>query len=604
MTTGRNPQVDRNVDWVQDEDNNVLGFMQDGRTQVNIMTARNGVLDDVSKSLLPGAGVAIGPFRVLAGAPEDITAWSAWAVSNQVHTIIDMPPGVTWTPSAQIVIDSAWCELEMNYSVLSAANITSGSMVLVNGSNSGAHNYTQYVRHKRVIRNGMLLGDPAKYTGTDTGADLLTLDIPGIATDGTHSTRVFLERVLFVGGRRNVIFGSGAYFTKFVGCELVRAYQCFDTLTSGVHDYAEQIELTDGTLVAENRVVWGNAAYGQVYTMNGGSIDYNLQIMNGNNGVRVHVHNTHIEHSYGGTAGQTTEPVVMSGAGGYFGGICRWIYTGTAEPYFTSFIKTTNATNQVDLKITKGSRLGWATRTSYSSFHRSIGVVNSIVSIQIASDVSQPSDYPAMLTLAEQSGSYGMIRGGINAPSAGLGHIIGKSGTANAVVNVTATENGVTQPALSTEAGGTAVPMLKLQNGTPGTAAKYYICFPKWERGRKEAWALFVNGFAITSGSFTIKEWRNGPAAVFDGSTFSWASPNDGVSYHGTTVTLALAQFSSGTDWKRYDWRDTAGTGQGLADVQVRHDMTVLDIVEIDVTNCTGPIYIGKIGCGPMGVTR
>lgn len=56
MTTGRNPQVDSNVDWVQDEDNNVIGFMQNERQRVDILTARNGSLDDASRAALVASG--------------------------------------------------------------------------------------------------------------------------------------------------------------------------------------------------------------------------------------------------------------------------------------------------------------------------------------------------------------------------------------------------------------------------------------------------------------------------------------------------------------------------------------------------------------------
>lgn len=60
MTTGRNPQVDRNVDWVQDEDNNVVGFMQNERQRVDILTARNGTLDDASRAALASSGLNLG----------------------------------------------------------------------------------------------------------------------------------------------------------------------------------------------------------------------------------------------------------------------------------------------------------------------------------------------------------------------------------------------------------------------------------------------------------------------------------------------------------------------------------------------------------------
>lgn len=41
MTTGRNPQIDRNIDWVQDEDNNVIGFMKNERTFVPLSSGQS-----------------------------------------------------------------------------------------------------------------------------------------------------------------------------------------------------------------------------------------------------------------------------------------------------------------------------------------------------------------------------------------------------------------------------------------------------------------------------------------------------------------------------------------------------------------------------------
>lgn len=547
-----------------------------------------------------------GPVRVVCSTVDQIIAANTAAVANSVHTVIELVPGQTYNVpvGTTVTIDSAWVEVEGNYSILSCAawGATTGIMLHVYGGNSGIHDYTKYSRGKRTLRNLMLLNDPTKYFGTDNGPDLLKFDVPEATGLWPYSNRCYIDQVICVGGRRNVIFGSDSYFIKFRGCEFVRAYQCFDT-TAVAFDFAEQIEF-ETCLFAENGVVWGPSAKGQIYNVRGGSIDYNRRICNTSNGTRVNFHNkVHIEWSYGANNGETNEPFYMSSADGYIGGSVAMIYTGGTDPKYTSIAATTNNTNQMNFEIMSGTNLKRiSNRKSLDAFHRNIGAINSQVSVKIWAPQSKAADIPAMATVSESNGSYGMIRGGISSPMAGLGHIIGKSGTANAVVERTATTNSVNRKTVSSEAGSGAQPMLEFSNSAPGTAAKYYICFPKYERGRKVSWSFFVNTFAVTSGSFTIKERRNGPAAVLaDGTNVTFANPSDGVNYHGTTVTLTSANSANADDWNRYDASDTAGTAAGGMITQVRHDMTFMDVVELDLTNCTGFVYLSFIGCGPIG---
>lgn len=581
---------------------------------VQFNAATSTITDPAGLAAVMGAanGATYQSAVVTVKSTADINAASAAAVANQVHTILRLPRGY-WlesTPGVTATIDAMWCELDLNYGAMSCATwgATTGSMLLLSGSNAGVHDYTRYSNLKRSIYNGTLINDPAKYLGADNGPDLLTIDIPGVATNGTASARGTIDRVMFVGGRRNVIFGSGAYFMKFPNCRFDRAYQGFDTLPTGVHDYAEQIELSQ-CVIAENRLIWGPSAYGQICTLWGGSLDYNLQIISGSKGIRVHVNDVHIEHNYGGTSGQTLEPIYFNAdAGGYFGGTCRWFYTGGVDPFFVSFAATNNASTQIDLTITKSYKLGRTSRTSYDAFHRSYGGGGGVCSLKLRSELNNQADFPAVASVLEAGGTYGHLRTGVSDPWNSMGHIIGRSGTAAAATRVTAAENGVALPTLTAEAGGGNCNMIKLQNSTPGTAAKYYLSFPKWERGRKMAWAMFLNSQATgAAGSLTIKEWRMGPAATFDGTAVTFAAYPEGTSYMGGTITI-----TPGTDWSRYDHRDTAVTGgvsagaagNGTMDVQSRHEMSVLDVIEIDMTGFTGPLYIAKVGISPIGAIR
>lgn len=67
MTTGRNEQIDREIDWVQDEDNNVSGYMKDLRTFRGIpkmikstaSASRSAAPGDVEAVIVANSGSAI-----------------------------------------------------------------------------------------------------------------------------------------------------------------------------------------------------------------------------------------------------------------------------------------------------------------------------------------------------------------------------------------------------------------------------------------------------------------------------------------------------------------------------------------------------------------
>lgn len=44
MTAGRQPRVSEEINWVTDEDGNVLGYMKDPRTMVQIANVENNPL--------------------------------------------------------------------------------------------------------------------------------------------------------------------------------------------------------------------------------------------------------------------------------------------------------------------------------------------------------------------------------------------------------------------------------------------------------------------------------------------------------------------------------------------------------------------------------
>lgn len=67
MTTGRNVQPDTAIDWVQDDENNVIGYKKDGRTIRGIpkmvrtaaSASRSTTSDDVEAMIIASSGSAI-----------------------------------------------------------------------------------------------------------------------------------------------------------------------------------------------------------------------------------------------------------------------------------------------------------------------------------------------------------------------------------------------------------------------------------------------------------------------------------------------------------------------------------------------------------------
>jgi hypothetical protein len=553
-------------------------------------------------------GIPYAPVVVTAGDMASIQAANDTASASKTQTVIQLTRGQRYevAPGVTTAIDSAYVQVDLNGATVSVATwgATLGAAFRVYSSELNHSNTGTYIKQKVVLKGGLILGDLSKYLGTDDGPYLVQFDsvTPGGSPTDYLANRCQMEEMMLLGGRQGTCFGSSSYMVKVHNCDISRNFNAVGSISTTPRDVAEQIEFNENVF-GENGVAYGPTTAGQIYNVKGGSLDYNRQICNLTFGTSLRFHNkVHIEFSYGSATGETTTPFVINSSSGAITGNVALVYTGANNPKFSSFATVISAANQIKLDIIDGRGLartkGGIDRKSLDAFCLVLASVVPQISIRVSSPTANAADFPGMAWACEGLGIYGSLRYGQSAPIQSVGHIIGKSGTANAIANVTADENGVTR---MTNSAAASLPMLKFQNGTPGTAAKYYWCVQK-PMGRKMAWASFFNTAATgNAGTFTVRERRNGPGMVFDGTTVSFASASNGAEYQGTTLTLSPATSSSGTDWNRYDYRDCAGAGANLMTMSPPLEQTPILIVELDLTNWTGPLYMASFGSGPIG---
>jgi len=89
MTAGRNIEINHDVDWIQDEDDNVIGYQRDPKTQVAIATWT----DDTYSALRTPAGGSVGVGKTyLSGASKVFGAGSAGNTIGAGTTIVTQIP--------------------------------------------------------------------------------------------------------------------------------------------------------------------------------------------------------------------------------------------------------------------------------------------------------------------------------------------------------------------------------------------------------------------------------------------------------------------------------------------------------------------------------
>ena len=340
---------------------------------------------------------------------------------------------------------------------------------------------------------------------------------------------------------------------------------------------------------------------GQIFTMNNCSIDYNDQMFNLGNGTKLVINSANWEQAYGNDAGEVLPPISLTGANTGIFGTKILIYRNKeglgTDPFYPSFVVADNASQTVDLEIYCARGLGRTSVTSPDAFVTTTNnVTPAVVRVLFFPDGLATSDLPTMSVYSDTA-NIGLLQQGASWLYNNLINATTKSGTANGLANdntdaiPTTSVGGV--PATVTRKAGMA--MTVLQNGTPGTAAKYYITFLTKDFGARHAWSFFYNTQAVT-GAIVVKEMQATFAPKFDGTTVTWGlAPNSPAYTNASGITLTAA-----SDWRLHGWKEHTSSVQPS-----RWNNTCSAItIEIDMTNATGKLLLSHAGFDVLTLSR
>lgn len=343
---------------------------------------------------------------------------------------------------------------------------------------------------------------------------------------------------------------------------------------------------------------------GQIFSFGNGSLDYNDQLMTLGNGSKVYFTKTsNWEFSYGTLAGETLAPITLTGANtglwgrGLLGFRAPW---GLAtDPYYPSFVTMDNSSQVCDLEFNTARQLGEQSgaATTPDAFVTLLNSCNPKVRVLFEPEGVDPTDVPTMSSYSDTAGQIGQLRAGGDYIFGQLNALTTRTGTANAPGNdntdTIATTSVGGSPATVTRKSGR--PMVVFQNGTPTSAAKYYITFLTKEGAARNAWMFFFNTQAVT-GNIVVKEMVATFAATFNGTTVTWAAAPDSPTYSNASgITLTP---SSG--WKRHGWKDHATTFYPSS----RSNTSAAITIEIDMTAATGKLLLSHAGFDVLSLGR
>lgn len=493
-----------------------------------------------------------------------------------------------------ITVDIAYVGLQFNGALLNCsawygdtqANSTSGDVITVAGSKP-LHDWPPNLGYIRQIANGVIYGVVDAATRGDWGPTAIKFHRPyaedsgaGFTGDAANSNCV-ISHMNVTGVRRGAEYGSRAYFVHWDHSFVTRCRTGIYTMANP-KDFAEKDTFFE-VVIAECYTAIDSTQAGQIYTFTNCSLDYNRQIANLALGAKLFFNSSHWEFNYGLNAGESLTPIAITGANTSVHARNMTVaYVGAGQnPFWSSFVTMDNSSQVFDLEASKVVGMGrLGDTTSFDAWV--IVTANAAPMVRIKTDANGilPQDVPSMSMVSEQSGVIGLLRNGCGWPYGQLNNLSGKAGTAAALADVAADENGVTRK--------NAKSMLKLQNGTPGTSAKYYINLPVRNFAARHAWTLFFNTQAITAGAPVIREMVATVAAKWDGTTVTWGAAPDSPTYtNAGGVSLAIAQ-----NWTRHGWKDH--TTQFYPSQRLNPSSFVT--IEVDMTNATGPLYLSHFG--------
>lgn len=353
-------------------------------------------------------------------------------------------------------------------------------------------------------------------------------------------------------------------------------------------DFTESNSFTD--CIFDGNDVHVYLAGGGVFTMHNTSFDYHysraFDIRQGGK-ILITGGTGHIEFDYGANSGETNSPVLLTNANSAFimrGGCIAYVGSGQ-NPYWASFVETSNSSQLVDVTLDRAVKLGRLTDTTgFDAFALSNTTsVTPVVRLNIPPQGIDPNDIPAMSQYVDVTAGYGtggVLRSGVDDPYNEMIHrmaIVNSPGTVT-VASVSATENGVTLK--------NGQKMIKIT--AAGGGGKVLICFPVLAPQRRHAWEFFTatsTSTSVFSGSVTIKERQTGFVGIYDGTTPSLSKDTRGAVYSPTTVTIS----SANATWTRRSWK-SCNTSVWPSYRQQSSDIVM---VEIDVTGMTdGALYL------------
>ncbi len=532
-----------------------------------------------------GAGVGIG---IEAGAGDHELNMAAEKIRTQIGSgYISLAPGGQYYINDPVVIDAAYCGIMGNGATINVSGLDADGKAITLTS-SGLDQYSRFPL-VREISNFTIAG-----VSVD-GVDDRDLDFHLIYIDtGTAlaSVRPLFRSVRAMQAKYGVSIKSRAYYSRFLGVEILRCKFGFSQLAGGL-DFAENVVFIGGSLYNNDCNL--NLAGGQRVKMYGMSLvnfgdntgdrqtsdDRNILIASG---AELELFGCHTEWGYGKYAGQSNSPILLTNANSkltMFGG--KVMYVDSAQnPYYSHLIQTDNSSQIVTLESVQMERVGRLSAATSDdcllvgsdSTHAGGACARAVVRNTRPPGVS-PNDLPSCVSYANGPS---WMRNGVDNPHQELSPRITVTGAAT-IASVGTTDGSIS-------ARNNTGSMLKITG-----AGTVLISLPLYEPMARHAWSMFLNGGAGT-GSVTVRERHSNVVSKWNGTAGITVSQDTRNAYSDTTQTITLGT----NEWRRASWKDVNSTTQQSP--RQNNDFIVIEINTAGMS--AGAVYIDDVGFSLM----
>ena len=531
------------------------------------------------------ASYASTPREVYVRSDTDISGLQAIhdsLVTQGGGNIVFEPGTYTVVAGTQINIDASYVGIRGNNARLNISALTDGQVFLTFYCSLAANN-DPTVTHNLSADDLYIYGGFTVNAGGSTGPTGVRIN----STVSSATMRYQFNRCKIRGCYKGISWANRAPFVKWRDSHIrkngIGLYQ-----ETSPTDFTESNSFTD--CIFDGNDVHAYLAGGGVFTMHNTSFDYHYsRVFDIRQGGKILITGGtgHIEFDYGENSGETNSPVLLTNANSAFimrGGCLA--YTGSSQnPYWSSFVETSNSSQLVDVTLDRAVKMGRLTDTTgFDAFAVSnTSSVQPIVRLNIPPQGIDPNDIPTMTQYVDVTAGYGsggILRSGVDDPYNEMVHHIASVNSPGTVTvsSVSASENGMT-----------------LKNGqkcikivAAGGGGKVLISFPVMAPQRRHAWEFFSctsTSTSVFSGSVTIKERQTGFAFTYDGTTPAMSKDTRGAVYSGTTVTIS----SANATWTRRSWKSCNSSVWP----SYRQQISAVILVEIDVTGMTaGALYL------------